>query len=257
MPQLLEIRPNLWVYETSTANMTVRGALVIGDRHAAVWDTLAHPADVNELSALLGEKPFHVIYSHADWDHCWGTCGLSAEPLAVIAHAECRRRFDTDVPETLQEMRLADLGKWDRVRLVPPNLTFSTRLSLDLGGITLDLHHLPGHTADCIVGWLPEWGLLLAGDTVETPLPVVNSAPEIATWLEALEGWARLSDLKQCIPSHGSMEGRAALDSTVGYLRALLSIERDCDLPAELDDFYRTTHEKNVSLVIDESDEDE
>ena len=156
--------------------------------------------------------------------------------------------FSDDVPRTLQRMQAAEFGQWDSVRLVPPNITFSSRLALDLGGLTLELHHLPGHTADCIVGWIPEWGVLLGGDAIETPLPVVNNAHHLAAWLDALASWQAVDSLEYCVPSHGSAVGRESLDQTVAYLRALAG-SRQFKLPRKLDDFYRETHQKNLIVV--------
>ncbi len=248
MRQLQEIRPNLWLCEVDDAGISVRSALLVGERYAAVWDSLTHPADMADFSSLLGDKPFHVVYSHADWDHCWGTAGFAGAPLDIVAHADCRRRFDDDVPVTLSSMQKAEAGKWDAVRLIPPNLTFNSSLTLDLGGITLELRHLPGHSLDCIVGWIPEWGILLGGDTIETPLPVVYSASSIGNWLARLEMWAARDDLVQTIPSHGSSAERAALEQTLSYLRALTG-DRQFNLPGELDSFYRETHQKNLAIV--------
>ena len=248
MPRLQEIRPNLWLYEANVSDMAVRGALIVGERYSAVWDSLAHPADVAPLSDLLADRPFFLVYSHADWDHCWGTSGFEHAPASIIGHAECRRRFDDDVPATLSRMQLADMGRWGAVRLVPPNLSFNVTLSLDLGGVTLELSHLPGHSPDCIVGWLPEWGILLGGDTIETPLPVVNDAEIIDDWLAALESWAAKDNLLQTISAHGSCSGRDALMQTISYLRALKG-DHDFDLPAALDQFYAETHKKNLAIV--------
>lgn len=256
MPHLQEIRQNLWLYEVEYPDFSVRGALVMGERYAAVWDSLAHPSDVIALSDVLGDKPFHLVYSHADWDHCWGTSGFTRAPAAIVGHAECRRRFDDDVPATLSRMQLAEAGRWEKVRLVPPNLSFSTTLSLDLGGLTLELRHLPGHAPDCIVGWIPEWSLLLGGDAIETPLPVVNHAEDIDSWLAGLEAWAARDDLLQTIPSHGSYSGRAALTGTIAYLRAL-SGDRNFDLPPALDTFYAEAHQKNLATVDGKLDEND
>ena len=243
-----EIRPNLWLYEASAAGISVRGAVIIGERYAAVWDSLAQPQDVADLPALLGDLPYFLIYSHADWDHCWGSSGLVRPPLSIIAHAECRRRFIHELPATLQRMCEADAQQWGAVRLMPPTLSFSSRLSLDLGGLTLELHHLPGHTSDCIVGWLPAWGTLLGGDAIETPLPVVNSGAHVGGWLARLERWAAREDLRYSIPAHGSCRGRVALDGTIAYLRAL-SGELDFELPPQLDEFYARTHANNLRAV--------
>lgn len=243
----------MWVYEAAASGVSVRSVLILGERFAAVWDSLAHPSDVAVLSAFLADKPFHLIYSHADWDHCWGTGGFARTPAAVVAHAECRRRFDADVPETLSRMQLTEITRWEAVRLLPPNLTFTRTLTLDLGGISLELHHLPGHTPDCIVGWIPEWGVLLGGDTFETPLPVVNGAAPVDAWLSDLEAWAARDDLAQTIPSHGSYEGREALEQTIIYLRSLIG-DRRFDLPGTLDTFYAETHQKNLQVMDGELD---
>ena len=185
MRQIHEIQPNLFALDVALQGYNVRGVIIIGERYAAIWDTLVSPDDMAALESLVGDKPFHVIYSHADWDHIWGTDGFSATPLNICAHVECLRRFGADVPHTLQQMQEEEPGKWDDVKLHAPDLTFKSHLALDLGGITLELHHLPGHTADCIVGWLPQWNVLLGGDTIESPLPVVNDARLVSRWLRA------------------------------------------------------------------------
>ena len=248
MTQLKELRPNLWLYEITSPPFVVRSAVVKGEKRAAVWDTLTLPSEAAPLAQVLDGTPYYAIYSHGDWDHAWGTAGLGAGRLGVVGHAECLRRFGDDVPRTLQRMRMTEAGAWDSVRLVPPNISFSSRLALDLGGITLELHHTPGHTADSIVGWIPEWGVLLGGDAIETPLPVVNNAQLLDGWLAALSSWQAEDSLVLSIASHGSADGRESLDQTVDYLRALAG-DRRFKLPRELDDFYRETHQKNLIVV--------
>ena len=253
MGQLIEFLPNLWLYEAVSAEISVRGAVVAGDRLAVVWDTLTHPRDVAALAAVLDDQPFHVVYSHADWDHCWGTSGFSRKPLSVIGHEDCRRRFADDVPQTLRDMQHAQPSLWHDVRLVPPDITFRTRMFLDLGGVTLELRHLPGHTRDCIVGWLPEWGVLLGGDAIETPLPVVNSQAQLDEWLAALKGWAGMPELGRSIPAHGATSGRKALEATIAYLEALNGAQ-EFVLPGRLTKFYRETHQKNLRVVAEKRD---
>ncbi len=250
MRHIQELQPNLYSLELKLPELSARSLAVIGERHAVVWDTLTGAEDMATFEQVLAAKPFHVVYSHADWDHIWGTNGFSRPPLDIIGHRSCLRRFAQDVPTTLRDMQLAEPGRWDGIELIPPNMTFSSRMSLDLGGVTLELHHLPGHTPDCIVGWIPQWGVLLGGDAIETPLPIVNDAALLADWLRALEQWARNRALGSAIPTHGSVAGRESLDSTVDYLRRLMTGD-DFAFTAQPDDFYRQTHQNNIELASD------
>ncbi len=77
------------------------------------------------------------------------------------------------------------------------------RATVELGSLTLELHHLPGHTPDTIVGFVPERGLLLMGDTAETPLPVVPPDSPLAAWIGGLERWEHDPRVRIVVPAHG------------------------------------------------------
>lgn len=248
MSQLTQIHDKVWLVDVTLPEYSVRGAVIVGETYAVVWDTLSHPNDMADVLSIIGDKPYFVIYSHADWDHIWGTAGLSRQPEQIIGHKHCLERFYEDVPETLAKMQQEQPGQWGAVQLIPPALTFETGMNLDLGGLTLELHHVPGHTLDCIVGWLPELGMMLGGDVIETPLPVVNEESPLDDWLRRLQPWAENGTIKQTIPAHGTIEGRICLDSTVAYLEKLLS-NSDFPTPDNLDDFYQRTHIKNLNIA--------
>ena len=248
MPTLTKIHPNLWIVDVTLPEYSVRGAVIVGEKEAVVWDTLSHPNDMAGIDSIIGDKLFHVVYSHADWDHIWGTAGLTGQPQSIIGQTHCLERFSLDVPETLAKMQRDQPNQWDDVKLIPPTQTFEQQMTLDLGGITLELHHLPGHTPDCIVGWLPEWGILLGGDVMETPLPVVEEGSPVEDWLKSLKQWGDNKSLVRTIPAHGTIEGRVCLDNTIGYLQKLLG-DSDMSVSANWDDFYKETHTKNLKTV--------
>jgi glyoxylase-like metal-dependent hydrolase (beta-lactamase superfamily II) len=249
----------------------VRSAVLVGSERAVVWDTLAHPSQMAPVAGLVGDLPVTVVYSHADWDHAWGTGGLeSAEAResvppqptvgpqgrmrggrvqAVVAHQAAVVRFTTDVPSELDARRRADPNLWSAVELVPPTETFDEYHVLALGGVTLALHALPGHTPDCIVGVVPEWGVLLAGDSVETPLPVVNDGGAVQGWTEALERWRDEASVTRVIPSHGRLGGRELIAETLAYLATLL--EGAPPDPGEVPSFYAETHRRNIRAVAE------
>lgn len=226
----------------------MRAAVLVGEERAVVLDTLAHPTHMAGVLDLVDGRPFTVVYSHADWDHAWGTCALG-DVNDVVAQDAAAQRFLTDVPEELARRRSAEVGAWADVVLVPPTRTFDTELVVELGGVTLELHALPGHTPDCIVGFVPQWGVLLAGDTVETPLPVVNDGEAVAGWVERLDVWRERADVTTVVPSHGPVGGRDLIARTVRYLRGLKG-GGDAPPPGMLPPFYRETHLRNLERVV-------
>jgi glyoxylase-like metal-dependent hydrolase (beta-lactamase superfamily II) len=230
--------------EVALGEYDVRGVLLVGEGRAVVWDTLSRPSDMSHWIPLIGDREVVVVYSHADWDHVWGTAGLPLERAVIMGHRACQARFTADVPQTLRERRLAEPGAWDEVVLIAPDTVFDGDSVVALGSMTLELHHLPGHTPDTIVGFVPEQGLLLAGDTAETPFPVVPSDSPLAAWIEGLERWERDKRVRTVVPAHGPIGGVEILERNIRYLQALLD-GRPLPVTEPLTDFYRKTHESN------------
>ncbi len=264
MTTLKEFRPGLLLTEVSLDDFDVRGAVIIGDNYTVVWDSLSHPRDLQPVVPLLEQKYWVLVYTHADWDHIWGTAGLPFESLSlsgppfqeladhdkpIIAHINCAMRFAEETQVELREKQKAQPGVWDEVVLVPPTLPIlEDEMELTLGNIAVHLHHLPGHTLDCIVGFIPEWGILLAGDTMETPLPVINADSPIKKWIAGLQKWESDERVQHVIPAHGKIGGRELLRQNIDYLQSLLA-GIPPNIPDELDDFYRETHEKNLRYM--------
>lgn len=243
--ELKQISDVLWVQELDLGIFEVRGSLVLGQERAVVWDSLSHPRDMTPYLPLVGDRDLFVVYSHADWDHVWGTAGLTPQPATIISHKYCAHRFKTDVPDTLAQKQAAEPGQWDDVQLVPPNVLIDQTCTLDLGGLILELHHLPGHTDDCLIALLPEHGVALMGDTIETPFPVVPQGSNLSAWIEQLKRWEQVPVLAQVIPCHGPMGGRELISQTIDYLERLRS-GNDFELPAEMTPFYEQTHASNL-----------
>ena len=237
---------NLWITRVALDEYDVRGALLLaGNRDAIVWDTLSRPRDMAAYHPLIADRRLTIVYSHADWDHIWGTAGLPYEDADIVAHALTRDRFSSDVPDVLAEKRAAHPGDWDDVVLVAPTEAFGANRTLEVHGTTLELHHLPGHTPDCIVGFIPDRGLLLAGDTIETPCPVVPADSPLNAWIGELRRWAADLRVSTVIPAHGPIGGRDLLDRNIEYLEAILAGHPHVP-HGPLSAFYRETHLQNL-----------
>jgi glyoxylase-like metal-dependent hydrolase (beta-lactamase superfamily II) len=240
----LAVPPDIRVTFAALGDYDVRGAVVEGQLRVAVWDTLSKPEDLRGILPDLAGRELIVVYSHADWDHVWGTVGLPYRGARIVGHAHCLERFSGDVPATLAQKRREEPGAWDSVVLVPPTDTFDRAWSIDLGGLTLELFHLPGHTPDCIVGFVPERGAWLGGDTVETPFPVIPPDAPLDAWTAALERWAADTRIEWVLPAHGGAGTRAILERNVRYLRGIRD-GQPLDPGDALAPFYRETHAAN------------
>jgi glyoxylase-like metal-dependent hydrolase (beta-lactamase superfamily II) len=247
MTTLHEFRPGLWLTELVLDSFAVRGAVIVGEQRVVVWDTLSHPRDMAAITALAEGKPIYTVYSHADWDHCWGTAGLTSE--VIMAHPDCAARFATgEVARKLASMRKNDPQQWEGVVLMPPTITATTAI-IEAGGVSVQLHSLAGHTRDCLVAFIPEWGILLAGDTVETPLPVLKEGGQVLDdWITQLEGWAAHDALHTVIPAHGEIGDKGVIEHTLRYLRDLAAGNQPT-VPESMDEFYTATHAANLKLV--------
>ena len=245
---LYPLRPGIWVTETAVPGFHVRGVVLVWEAKALVWDTLSRPADMEPVRPLVKGREVVVVYSHADWDHAWGTAGLP-DVTDVVAHRVAAERLAREGEDELLAKRHESPGVYDDVRIVLPTVTFAEDHEIELdAGTTLQLRSLRGHTPDSVVGLLPELGILLAGDAVETPLPLLNEGSPVREWIAGLERWASESHVELVVPAHGEVGGRDVLRRTAGYLHNLLA--GVTEPPAGgLDAFYQDAHERNVALV--------
>jgi glyoxylase-like metal-dependent hydrolase (beta-lactamase superfamily II) len=245
MSAIHSLQSAVWFTDVALGDYDVRGVLIVGDGRALVWDTLSHPRDMRPYLALINDLDLVIAYSHADWDHIWGTAGLPHDRTVVLGHRVCLERFSTDVPVTLDQKQAAEPGPWDDVRLLAPTQVFEDETTVDLGSMSVTIHHLPGHTPDCCVAFVPERGLLLVGDAAETPCPVVPEGCPLDVWIAGLERWAGDSRVQTVVPAHGAIGGREILDRNIHYLQRLRD-GRPIEIAGPLSDFYRHTHESNL-----------
>ena len=231
------------IHEIDAGDFCVRSVLIHGEKFSLVWDTLTRPADMAGLADACADRQCLVVYSHADWDHVQGTAALGSQ--VVIGHVECARRFYQEVPQTLAELQAGEPGKWDEVRLIPPDITFTRSLGLDLGGLAISLHDLPGHTPDSIVAFIPDTGILLAGDAVELPCPSVPADCDLEAWIGGLAHWLNHDGVLSVIPSHGPCGGKEILQRTIDYLTGLNQGALP-PIPDGVSPFYAQTHAANL-----------
>lgn len=160
-------------------------ALVIGDRDAVMLDAGASEAHTQLfLDALTAQKlpmPSYIALTHWHWDHVFGAPLLPQAKL--IAHTLTREHLQVMAAWTWDDaaldQRVADgqeiafcadnikleLPEPRTIRIRQPDVVFDGQLTLDLSGITCEIHHVGGdHAADSCVMYVPQAKFLFIAD---------------------------------------------------------------------------------------------
>ena len=138
-----------------------RDSALLVDTGYGLTDTAAH------VRSLLPEgKPLQVVLTHAHHDHALGALWFPSVWL-LQEEAEDFREYGDEHwrRHVLEGARSHGVAVDEAAFLAAPMPAWSTPpASVDLGGLTVELLPLPGHTPGSLVVWVPELALLLTGD---------------------------------------------------------------------------------------------
>lgn len=168
------------------------------DREAARWLKA-------ELAQRFAKPVKYLIYSHDHSDHISGG-EVFADTAAMIAHENAKRVI---------------LG--ERRPTAVPDLTFSDRLTVELGGKKVELRYLgKNHSDNSIVMRFPDERALFAVDFIPVKSLPFRDFPDayIDDWIESLRK-AEALDFEILVPGHGELGKREDVRALRGYLEEL------------------------------------
>jgi glyoxylase-like metal-dependent hydrolase (beta-lactamase superfamily II) len=116
------------------------------------------------------------------------------------------------------------LSEGATAQTVLPTITVADRLTLHRGGRVIDIRHLGnGHTAADLVVHLPQEGILITGDLVVWPVPLVgNPQSHIGEWATTLDQLCALHP-SIIVPGHGPVLRDDAYLKTLSAMFAFIS----------------------------------
>ena len=208
-------------------------AVISGDA-ALVYDThvsIPHAQFVRDALLARGITRLRVVLSHWHLDHVAGTAAFpGVEVIANLRTAQHLRRRQAAIEAGTEH-------GWPPIQpLILPDITFSGEMRLKVGTRHVTLIEANIHSDDATVLWLPDEGILLAGDTVEDCVTYVAEPADLADHLTDLDRLAALHP-KTVLPCHGDPDVIAAggytvdlLHATARYIRWLQELRRQPDL---------------------------
>ncbi|HEX3804785.1 MAG TPA: MBL fold metallo-hydrolase [Solirubrobacteraceae bacterium] len=228
---LVEVAPDVWILPDRDRVPHVPNiGIVVGSRSALIVESGTGIANGRRVLDIVrqkwGDRRLFATATHFHPEHGYGVQALV--DVATIIYNEAQRdelkekqdiftrRFSGFTAHLAEALRGAEY--------VPPDIVYSDRAEIDLGGRVVQLHHFgPAHTRGDQVVFLPEEKVLFAGDLVEERffciMPDSDTRP--SRWVSQLE---RMRDWnpKVVVPGHGALGGPEEIDvvlTSLVYIR--------------------------------------
>jgi cyclase len=216
---------------------------IVGDRDVLVVDTGTSPAAARafqeDLRGITDKPVRYVVNTHFHYDHTDGNQVYEGK-ADIIAHEYVKTAIQsmdvlhtepfqtsqlTNVPKRIQDLQkqissesdgarkktlqqqlaVAQQG-WEQLKEIKPtapNVTYSTKKVLDLGGREVQLLFLGrGHTNGDTVVYLPKEKIVCTGDLMESQIAYMGNA-QFDEWITTLDALKRM-DFNTDLPGHGA-----------------------------------------------------
>jgi cyclase len=135
-----------------------------------------------------------------------------------------------------------------------PAITYAERMTLYLGGHTLELIHTPGHTTGQTTVYVPEEKVVFTGDNVFGKKRTAFHQAFLDKWLDSLKVLEKL-DFRFVVPGHGEVCDKEYLNRQASIVRGLLEtlkkpeaegLSLDKATQRNIDPFYDT---RDIGLI--------
>ena len=162
------------------------GYIVEGDDKVCVIDTMNGFTDIQEFIRRFTDKPIVVVNTHGHPDHIFGNVYFNEAYL----HPNDRELAESFIrlPDFVEACHKYNLK-------MPPFRPIREGDMIDLGGKTLEIYELPGHTEGGIVVLLKEERILFTGDSINHHLWMqLDGCSSMADYVKALDRIMFLED---------------------------------------------------------------
>lgn len=208
--KVTEVAPGLYFqYHHQESN----NAWLVTDDGVLVIDSRQHPQRGEELLAAIRkttDKPIRwLVNTHAHGDHYFGNPVFKREGAIIIAHRDTAGMMKHHFPlEMKRRQGYFKQRKFDpaEVKLVSPDVTFDSTLTLNLGGRTVELLYMGAgqNPGDTFVRFPKERVLFAGGPFSKQSWPNPSFTPSMTNWVEILKKIAAM-EVDVYLGGHGDI----------------------------------------------------
>lgn len=191
------------IRETFPVGLLQCNCTVLGDEQTGAATVIDPGAGIAQILAVLARHSLslqHIVVTHAHIDHIAGALALKEATGAPILYREA------DLPlVAMMDVQAGWLGI-ETPEVKPPDHAPTDAEKLSFGSLDAEILYTPGHTEGSLCVYMPQEGLLLAGDTLfagsvgRTDLPGGHHRTLIRSIRERL---LPLPDATVVVPGHG------------------------------------------------------
>jgi cyclase len=235
---LHRLSANTWVYLQPPGTWGYSNCgLVTGGNEAVLIDTQFTRPLTTRLTDAIADRLPHVwittvVNTHSNGDHAWGN-QLFPRSTIVSSRATAAGMAREISPDELAELIQSTpdetpLGRYLRryfgefdfsgITVTEPTCTFAGEMDIDAGGAVVRLIEAgPAHTDGDVVAYVPDDGVLFAGDLLFMGDHPIMWAGPVTNWLRACDRIVE-TGAGIIVPGHGPVTDAAGVKVFRAYL---------------------------------------
>ncbi|WP_439119595.1 MBL fold metallo-hydrolase [Marivita sp.] len=155
---------------------------------------------------MLTDQPVKLVINENGQGHAMlGNSYWAGLGVDILAHEDAIAEVEKNGDFILQGMQRYNRDKAEGTEVVVPNLSFSDQHIVEMGDVTLEVLHLgPAHDPGDVQVWIPQWGIVIAGDIAfHERMPPIFPETDTDAWVETFEGPFTDLGATYVIPGHG------------------------------------------------------
>ncbi|WP_299690561.1 MBL fold metallo-hydrolase [uncultured Tateyamaria sp.] len=212
----VEVIPHVWsaigatappTYENSGHNnnlsfiVTGDGVIVINGGAAYLLAKALH----DEIKAITDQPVRLVIDENGQGHAMLGNSYWAEQGVPILAHVDAAHEIEERGNRILENMKRYNRDKAEGTFVAPPTRTFEDKEIIEMGDFRIEVLHLgPAHGPGDTQVWLPEQGMVIAGDMAfhERMLPIFEDTI-VFDWIETWDCCFEPLGATYVIPGHG------------------------------------------------------